>query len=90
VVIRFCPNVRGEFIDLADFPRLKELELTGPNNVTGGLALDGCNVLGGICHRFENVSDVPSFMHTIHLLLHHTPTMFSPTFVWRDGALCWN
>jgi hypothetical protein len=57
-----------------DFPALESLVL--PKSVYGGYG-----------YQFQNVSDVPSFMHTVHLLLQRSPTMFesddiSNVFFW--------
>jgi len=78
-------------MDLADFPRLEELDLRC-TNVTGDLrdiiGEDDFPVLEslylpdtfsrGIDYDFQRISDVPSFMHTIHLVLqrHQQPTPF--------------
>ena len=74
-------NIKGNFMDLADFPRLRELNLcyTG---VTGDIrdisgndfpALESISlpktVAGGKEYEFQHISEVPSFMHTIHLLM---------------------
>ena len=72
-------------MDLADFPRLKKLELQG-TAVTGDIRhiqdddlpsmatfLLPSTVVGGVGHEFQRISEVPSFMHAIHPLLHRTP-----------------
>jgi len=82
-------NVRGNFMDLADFPHLKELDLRG-TNVTGDIrdikchdfpALERLNltesVHGGQRYEVQSIAEVPSFMHAIHLLLQRNPSMFS-------------
>jgi len=84
-----CHNVRGNIMDLADFPRLKEVELYD-TPVTGDIrdirandfpALESLNlpdtVHGGRRYEFQQISEVPTFMHTIHLLLQRTTTLFS-------------
>eukprot|EP00985_Skeletonema_marinoi_P006901 scaffold3013_cov112-Skeletonema_marinoi.AAC.7 len=83
--------VRGNFMDLADFPHLKELELHD-TAVTGDIRDIGVHdfpaleslclpdtVHGGSEYKFQQISKVPSFMHTVHLLLQRTPTLFSKT-----------
>ena len=72
-------------MDLADFPRLKELDLGG--GVTGDIrdisvhdfqALESLSlpwtVQGGYRYQFLHVSDVPSFMQALHFLLRRTPS----------------
>eukprot|EP00985_Skeletonema_marinoi_P020645 scaffold12330_cov83-Skeletonema_marinoi.AAC.24 len=81
-------HIRGNFMDLADFPRLKELDLNC-TTVTGHIgdirghdfpALERLrlpkSVRGGMNYKFQNISDVPDFIHTIYLLLQRTPTLF--------------
>eukprot|EP00984_Skeletonema_dohrnii_P016869 scaffold7561_cov227-Skeletonema_dohrnii-CCMP3373.AAC.2 len=95
-------KIRGNFMDLADFPRLEVLCLRD-TKVKGDirnigeddfLALKSLSlpkrVRGGMCYQFQSISDVPSFMHTIHVLLQRTPTLFkrsdrdlSDAFGWR-------
>eukprot|EP00984_Skeletonema_dohrnii_P035737 scaffold35868_cov261-Skeletonema_dohrnii-CCMP3373.AAC.1 len=95
-----CRMISGSFMNLADFPRLRELDLNG-TAVTGHIrdihgqdfpALEDLTlprtVHGGMKYEFQNISDVPSFMHTIHLLLQRIPTLFDiderlPAFYWR-------
>mmetsp|Transcript_31816 Transcript_31816/g.53859 ORF Transcript_31816/g.53859 Transcript_31816/m.53859 type:complete len:383 (-) Transcript_31816:26-1174(-) len=73
-------DIKGNFMDLADFPRLKSLNLIG-THVTGDIrdigecdflnleALDiPSEVLGGRNHEFQRISDVPDAMHAIHRL----------------------
>eukprot|EP00984_Skeletonema_dohrnii_P008179 scaffold3005_cov102-Skeletonema_dohrnii-CCMP3373.AAC.4 len=84
-----CLRVRGNFMDLADFPRLKELVLHN-TAVTGDIRDIRANdfpsleslylpdtVHGGSEYEFQQISDVPAFMHTVHLLLQRIPTLFS-------------
>jgi hypothetical protein len=93
VEIYYCPKVGGNFMDLVDFPRLKELDLRA-TNVTGDIRDLGENdfpalerlflpksVYGGYRYQFQNVSDVPSFMHAVHLLLQRSPTMFESNVI---------
>eukprot|EP00984_Skeletonema_dohrnii_P032404 scaffold26504_cov228-Skeletonema_dohrnii-CCMP3373.AAC.11 len=96
----YCPKIRGDLMDLANFPRLKVLHL-GRNKVTGDIrdirghdfpvleSLDlPYNVHGGVCHTFQLMSDVPSFMHAIHLLLQRNPKLFKEDLLQR--AFCWS
>lgn len=83
-----CHRVEGNLMDLADFPRLRKLNLLG-TTVTGDiryihvrhfqaleyLALPD-TVLGGMDYEFQNISDVPSFMQAVHRLTLRTPTLF--------------
>eukprot|EP00984_Skeletonema_dohrnii_P034512 scaffold33581_cov220-Skeletonema_dohrnii-CCMP3373.AAC.4 len=81
-------HIRGNFIDLAAFPRLKELDLYG-TTVTGHIrrirghdfpALERLrlpkSVHGGMHYKFQSISDAPDFMNTVHLLLQRNPTLF--------------
>jgi len=83
-----CRHVEGNLMDLADFPRLKELGLSD-TAVTGDIrdinghdfpALEYLSlpkgVYGGIGYKFEDISDVPEFMQAIHHLLQRSPTLF--------------
>ena len=75
------PNITGNFMDLADFPRLRELDLidTGVTGVIRDIsgsdfpALARINlpntVAGGPGYEFRRIEVVPSFMHAIHLLM---------------------
>ena len=78
-------------MELADFPHLKELELHD-TAVAGDIrdigehdfpALESIclpdTVLGGSEYKFQQISEVPSYMHTVHLLLQRTPTLFPKT-----------
>eukprot|EP00984_Skeletonema_dohrnii_P007059 scaffold2522_cov67-Skeletonema_dohrnii-CCMP3373.AAC.1 len=95
-------------MDLADFPRLKKLDLNS-TTVTGDIRDIGRNdfsaleslalpdtVHGGTEYKFQRISDVPIFMHTIHLLLQRIPTLFvnsslSRAFSWSlsEGSPDW-
>jgi len=92
-----CLSVRGNLMEMADFPRLKELELYG-TPVTGDIrnirsndfpALESLNlpdtVQGGMKYEFRHVSEVPSFMHTVHLLSQRTPALFSKHYLLSTG-----
>ena len=76
-----CGRIRGNFMDLADFPHLRELSLYY-TEVTGDIrdisgndfpALDDIflpkTVAGGERYEFQRISEVPSFMQAIHLLI---------------------
>eukprot|EP00985_Skeletonema_marinoi_P007723 scaffold3445_cov80-Skeletonema_marinoi.AAC.4 len=89
----------GNLMDLADFPRLQDLILLS-TNVTGDIrdireddfpALESLDlprtVHGGMYYEFQRVSDVPSLMHTIHLLLQRIPTLFENG--WLSSAFGW-
>eukprot|EP00984_Skeletonema_dohrnii_P035026 scaffold34598_cov85-Skeletonema_dohrnii-CCMP3373.AAC.2 len=99
VEITRCQNLDGDFMDLADVPRLKELNLEH-TKVTGDIrdiGKDGFPALeslrlpktvhGGFGYEFQLISDVPSFMHTIHLLLQRTPRLFEQD--WLSYAFNW-
>ena len=103
VNIRHCGNIRGNIMDLADFPRLKELDFHF-TAVMGDIrdirehgfeALESLSlprsVHGGTSYEFQLISDVPEFMHTIHLLLQRTPTLFKEQSLSRFllGTLWW-
>jgi hypothetical protein len=88
VTIMNYPQIEGNFMDLADFPRLKALDLR-QTNVTGDIrdirgndfpALERLflpkSVHGGIDYEIQHASDVPSLMHAIHLLLQRNPDLF--------------
>ena len=80
-------NIRGNFMDLADFPWLWEL-IFYDTGVTGDIRdISGSNfpalesivlpetVVGGVDYKFQHISEVPSFMHTIHLLMQRQKKM---------------
>jgi len=95
-----CNNVKGDFMDLADCPRLTVLNLDH-TSVTGDVRDIGENdfptlesldlprtVCGGVGYEFQLISEVPSFMQAIYLLLQRTPTLFEKetlriAFYWR-------
>jgi len=58
-------KVTGDIRDIGedDFPALESLDLP--------YTVHGC-----VYHTFQLMSDVPSFMHAIHLLLQRNPTLF--------------
>ena len=101
VEITNCRKIEGNFMNLADFPRLKGLNLIC-TNVTGDIrdiveddfpALESIylpdTVHGGINYEFQLVSDVTSFMHAIHLLLKRNPTLFNEYWL-TSYAFGWN
>ena len=74
-------NICGNFMDLADFPRLRELHLYA-TTVTGDIRdISGSDfpalkdiflpktAAGGKGFEFQTISEVPSFMQAIHLLM---------------------
>ena len=88
LVIRNCRSMTGNFMDLANFPRLKELDLMG--TAVEGSILDirqddfsvlktlslPSTVQGGVGYKFQHIAEVPNFMQAIHFLLRRTPTLF--------------
>eukprot|EP00984_Skeletonema_dohrnii_P012948 scaffold5305_cov68-Skeletonema_dohrnii-CCMP3373.AAC.1 len=81
-------SVEGNFMDLADFPLLKVLNLT-ESAVTGDIGQIGQNdfmaietielpsgVYGGTYYKFQRISDVPGVVHAIYRLMKRTPTIF--------------
>ena len=101
-------NISDNFMDLADFPRLRELNLI-LTDVTGDIrnigrgdfpALESIvlpdTVAGGVDYELQHISEVPSFMHAIHLLLQRNSMMFhkerlSTGFNWEltEGSPDW-
>eukprot|EP00574_Skeletonema_japonicum_P004396 CAMPEP_0201715500 /NCGR_PEP_ID=MMETSP0593-20130828/1674_1 /ASSEMBLY_ACC=CAM_ASM_000672 /TAXON_ID=267983 /ORGANISM="Skeletonema japonicum, Strain CCMP2506" /LENGTH=424 /DNA_ID=CAMNT_0048205017 /DNA_START=85 /DNA_END=1359 /DNA_ORIENTATION=+ len=90
IIIIRCRNISGDLMDLSDFPHLEELDLRC-TNVSGDIrdivigrndfpALESLalprTVHGGIYYVLHSIKEVPSLMHTIHLLLQRTPTLF--------------
>jgi hypothetical protein len=85
VKIYNCSRVEGNFMDLADFPHLKDLNLD-ETAVTGDIRDIGAHdftsletlylpegVVGGDEYEFRHVSDVPSVMQAIYQLMKRTP-----------------
>jgi len=102
VVISDSRNIEGNFMDLANFPRLKELDLRRTAFLTGDIrhirghdfpALESLvlpeTVRGGVCYKFQHISDVPSFMHAIHSLLQRSPPLFKEGVLSRSSAPFW-
>ncbi len=90
-VIKFydCKNIEGKFTDLADFPRLKSLQLKYCYNVTGDIRKLGSRdfpkltklelskgVIGGEGYQFQRVSDVQSVMDAVYRLSRRDPSLF--------------
>ena len=83
----FCFYVEGNFMDLADFPHLKELNLD-ETAVRGDirdirdidfpkleqLTLPN-TVYGGKGYEFQRISDGPDLIRTLYLFRQHHPTM---------------
>ena len=87
VIIENCPNVEGNFMDLADFPHLEELclEYTA---VTGDIRDIGehdfssleCLILpegvyGCRGYQFQRISDAPDLMRTLYQLNAKRPVL---------------
>ena len=96
VTIVGSAKIRGNFIDLADFPFLRELNLLG-TAVTGDIReISGSNfpalqdivlpetVAGGSGYEFQLISEVPSIMHAIHLLTQRNIMQFREGYYWRS------
>ncbi len=86
--------VEGNFMDLADFPHLKELNLYA-TNVTGDIRDIGENdfslleylrlphgVYGGIDYEFRLISDGPGLIRTIHLIVKQRPALVAVLKSW--------
>jgi hypothetical protein len=82
-----CRNVEGNFMDLADFPHLKRLDLE-PTAVTGDIRDIGENdfsalehlslpktVYGGKGYEFQRISDGPDVARAVYLLKKQRPTL---------------
>eukprot|EP00984_Skeletonema_dohrnii_P033263 scaffold29248_cov140-Skeletonema_dohrnii-CCMP3373.AAC.3 len=87
VTFRDCPHIEGNFMDLADFPRLKELNLR-ETYVTGDirdinkqsfqtleLLLLPSGVYGGTGHEFQRISDAPGIIRTLHSIKRQRPNL---------------
>ncbi len=87
VWICFCKNVEGNFMDLADFPHLKQLDLEG-TAVTGDIQ-DICvndfsslaelalpkEVYGGHWYELHRISDAPDLIRSVYLLKKQRPAL---------------
>jgi hypothetical protein len=82
-----CENVEGNFMDLADFPHLKMLNLFG-TAVTGDIRDIGVNdftilenlelpkgVYGGRCYELHRISDGLDLMKTLNLFVKKRPNL---------------
>jgi hypothetical protein len=82
-----CPGVEGNFMDLADFPQLKELFLN-LTAVSGDIrdirendfsSLEGLSlpkgVYGGRGYEFERISDAPDLVRIVYLLKKQRPAL---------------
>ncbi len=87
VNIRWCDNVEGNLMDLADFPHLKKLDLEG-TAVTGDIRDIGENdfssleylclpksVYGGVAYEFRRISDGPDLINKVYLFSKQRPTL---------------
>jgi hypothetical protein len=87
VTINDCDNVEGNFMDLADFPHLEELDLDD-TGVTGDIRDIGENgfsmlerlalpkgVYGGWGYEFQRISDGPEFIRAVYLLEKQRPAL---------------
>ena len=85
VVILSCQHVEGDFMDLADFPRLKKLNLRG-TLATGDIRDIGENdfpsleylnlergVYGGFGYQLQRISDAPDVTRAVYLLNKQRP-----------------
>jgi hypothetical protein len=82
-----CRNIEGSFMDLADFPNLKELGLFD-TAVTGDIRDIGVNdfssiekftlpkgVYGGCAYEFQHISDGPDLVRAVYLLKKQRPAL---------------
>jgi hypothetical protein len=87
VSIIYCPNVEGDFMDLADFPYLTKLHLI-ETAVTGDIREVGdqdfsalidlylpYTVYGGRGHEFQRISDTYDVISTIYSIKKQRPTV---------------
>ena len=85
VHIKHCQNVEGNFMNLADFPHLKELNLLY-TAVTGDIWDIGVNdfsslehlklphgVYGGVGYELQRISDGPELIRAVYLLKKRRP-----------------
>jgi len=95
VNISHCPSVSGSLMDLADFPRLKELELR-EINVSGDIQDIGENdfpaletlclpdtVYGGDYYEFQSIAKVSDFMSRIYPLAKQRDSKLLQDFHWQ-------
>jgi hypothetical protein len=87
VSIEYCGHVEGNFMDMADFPLLKALNLLD-TAVTGDIRDIGDNdfsalerlrlpkgVYGGIGYEFHRISDAPDLIRAIYLFNRQRPAL---------------
>jgi hypothetical protein len=87
VEIKFCLDVHGNFMDLADFPHLKELKL-GETAVTGDIRYIGANdfssleqlslpegVYGAKGYVLQRISDATDLIRPVYLLKKQLPAL---------------
>jgi hypothetical protein len=87
VTIKSCSRVEGNFMDLADFPHLKILDLDG-TAITGDIRDIGDNdfaslerltlphgVYGGNGHELQRISDAPELVRSLYILKKQRPTL---------------
>eukprot|EP00984_Skeletonema_dohrnii_P005982 scaffold2120_cov150-Skeletonema_dohrnii-CCMP3373.AAC.5 len=87
VTISDCPNVQGNFMDLADFPRLKALDL-GDSGVIGDIreignrdfpALEALvlpdGVYGGTGYEMQHISDALGVIMAVYSFKKQRPTL---------------
>ncbi len=93
-----CPRVEGNFMDLADFPRLKEVKL-GETAVTGDIRDIGSDdfssleqlylpkgVYGGRGSKLQRISDGPDLVRTVYLLKKQRPAVKMEDWHWLLSA----
>ncbi len=99
VTIEHCLNVEGNFMDLENFPHLKELNLFDIN-VTGDIRDIGENdfsslerlilpngIFGGSGYQFQSISDGADLIRAVYLLKKHHPSL-NMKYPLQD--LCWS
>jgi len=99
VKISWTKGVQGNFMELADFSRLKSLNLIA-TPVTGDIRDIGehdflklealelpVGVVGGWCYKFQSISDMPDVMQSIHRLEKHSKFGAYKPFHWYLSEL---
>jgi hypothetical protein len=94
VTIEECYNVEGNFMDLADFPHLKELNLDY-TAVTGDIRDIGEDdfssleqlylpkgVYGGLRYKLQRITDGPDVVRAVYLLKKQRPTLKMEFMSW--------
>eukprot|EP00985_Skeletonema_marinoi_P030289 scaffold31424_cov76-Skeletonema_marinoi.AAC.2 len=100
--IKECLYLKFDLEMLGGLSSLKELVCEGNQHMTGNLrslrALKDSLELekslylpatarGGVGHKFQSISEVPSFIQAVHILLQRTPTPFGKG--WLQRAFYW-